>query len=68
MVAGQVMGMCTLEAPTGPITHEWARIWLLPAIGATVVLVVFLIFFREPRPGVPAPVPGPDRGDNAELP
>jgi len=49
MVAGQVMGMYTIPEPTGPIAHDWAHIWLLPAIGATAVLVVFLTFFREPR-------------------
>jgi nucleoside transporter len=67
-IAGQVMGMYTLPAPTGPIAHDWARIWLLPAIGAVVVLVVFLLFFREPRAGVPASVPDPERGEYAELP
>ena len=48
-VAGQVMGMYTLDPPTGTIAHAWSGIWLLPAVGAVGVLVVFLAFFREPR-------------------
>jgi hypothetical protein len=28
-------------------THAWDRIWLVPAIGAGVVLVLFALFFRS---------------------
>jgi nucleoside transporter len=68
MIAGQVMGMYKLEAATGSIAHDWTHIWLLPAIGAVVVLVVFVTFFREPPPKPVAAMPDTDRGDYAELP
>jgi MFS family permease len=48
MLAGAVMAKYTLTAPAGPFAHDWVKIWLTPGIGATAVLVVFLIFFREP--------------------
>jgi hypothetical protein len=28
--------------------YDWHSIWLYPALGATGVLVVFLLFFRDP--------------------
>jgi nucleoside transporter len=66
MVAGQVMGLYTLASPAGAIAHDWFNIWVLPAIGATAVLVVFLIFFREP-PAKPA-TPDLQREDYGEPP
>jgi nucleoside transporter len=49
MLAGQVMAAYKLPVAVGAIEHNWRDIWMLPALGATAVLVVFLIFFREPR-------------------
>ena len=49
MLAGAVMEAHKFSAPVGTIEHDWAGIWIIPAVGATAVLVVFLIFFREPR-------------------
>lgn len=48
MLAGKVLAMHTLTGATGPIQHDWQAIWITPAIGATVVLVIFVLFFREP--------------------
>ena len=47
LLAGEVMARHEL-APGGPLQHAWAQIWMLPALGATAVLVIFLIYFREP--------------------
>ncbi|MEW6303018.1 MAG: MFS transporter [Verrucomicrobiota bacterium] len=47
-LAGRVLAMHTIAGATGPIQHNWQNIWLTPAIGATAVLVLFLIFFRDP--------------------
>jgi nucleoside transporter len=49
MLAGQVMAVEKLAQPIGAIEHDWRGIWMQPAVGAVVVLVVFLIFFREPK-------------------
>jgi nucleoside transporter len=48
-LAGKVQGSHKLADSFGKIEHDWQGIWLIPAIMAVVVLVVFLIFFREPR-------------------
>ena len=48
-IAGQVQGAHVIDPPTGSIAHDWAGIWLTPAWMAAVVLVIFLIVFREPR-------------------
>src|SRR5882672_10631640 len=48
MLAGKVLGMYTLSSVTGPMQHQWREIWMTPALGATTVLILFLIFFREP--------------------
>ena len=48
-LAGQVQEHYKLATPVGSIEHDWRWIWLTPALLATAVLVLFLIFFREPR-------------------
>lgn len=48
MLAGIVMEAHKLASPQGPIKHDWSGIWMQPAIGAAAVLVVFVLFFREP--------------------
>ena len=37
-----------LATPKGDIAHDWAAIWSTPAWIAVGVLVLFLIFFRDP--------------------
>ena len=49
MLAGRVLAAHTLTNSSGPIQHQWQQIWMTPAIGASAVLVIFLIFFREPK-------------------
>jgi nucleoside transporter len=69
LLAGKVMAMHKLAQPFGTIAHDWQAIWMTPAWGAVVVLVVFLIFFRDPvkkpevEPGSPNPPPEAPPGD-----
>ena len=49
MLAGKVMAAHKLPEAIGTIEHDWIGIWIQPAFGAVAVLIVFLIFFREPR-------------------
>ncbi|MBF0433385.1 MAG: MFS transporter [Fibrobacteria bacterium] len=46
MLAGKVLARYT-DAATA--LHDWQSIWLVPAVLATGVMVVFLIFFKEPK-------------------
>jgi nucleoside transporter len=57
LLAGIVMANYEISSPGSPFKHDWSQIWLLPAIGAAAVLVIFLIFFREPKPARTAETP-----------
>lgn len=48
LLAGRVLAANQSVAQGGNVTHDWNKIWMTPAIGAMVVLVLFVIFFREP--------------------
>jgi nucleoside transporter len=48
MLAGKTLAANKLATPQGTVLHDWQNIWMTPAIGAAIVMVVFLIFFREP--------------------
>ncbi|MBL9202988.1 MAG: MFS transporter [Opitutaceae bacterium] len=49
LLAGQVLARNALATPTAAgLAHDWKSIWLTPAWGALAVLVIFLIFFRNP--------------------
>ncbi|MCE9533591.1 MAG: MFS transporter [Planctomycetes bacterium] len=50
LLAGMVIDAYKLAEPVGAIQHDWQAIWMVPALGATAVLIVFFIFFREPKP------------------
>src|SRR5688572_6936684 len=70
-VSGQVVGRYSTPNPACaeaaaaarvclPVLRDWRAIWLVPAIGAFVVLVAFAVLFRprrEPSPVAPAPTP-----------
>jgi nucleoside transporter len=57
LLAGIVMDAHKLAEPVGTIKHDWSGIWLWPALGATAVLIVFLLFFREPEKSRLSPTP-----------
>lgn len=48
LLAGKVLAMHKLETPVNGLEHDWAAIWQTPAWGAAAVLVIFLIFFKDP--------------------
>jgi nucleoside transporter len=58
MLAGQVLAMNAITDAAGQVTgHRWQQIWLTPAFLAVGVMIVFLIFFRDPakRQGTAVP-------------
>ena len=48
-LAGKGLAQHALAEPVNGLSHDWAAIWQTPAWGAAVVLVIFLIFFRDPE-------------------
>ncbi len=48
LLAGKVLAMHKLETPVNGLNYDWAAIWQAPAWGAAAVLVLFLLFFKDP--------------------
>lgn len=53
-LAGVSQAVHTLEQAAGTMAHDWQGIWIYPAWGSLAVLIIFLIFFREPEKKVKA--------------
>lgn len=48
-LAGRVLAAHQLPAVAGqPVAYDWQAVWSLPAWGAVAVLVLFVLFFRNP--------------------
>ena len=45
-VSGKVVDAYAITGANGVVTHDWRSIWLVPAIGAGIILVVFALLFR----------------------
>ena len=67
-LAGISLAAHTLDTPIGTIAHDWQGIWIYPAWGAVAVLVIFMIFFREPAKKVAAPIISGRKEENVETP
>lgn len=55
-VSGQVVDIYLL--PDG--THDWRSIWIVPAIGAFLIMLLFAVLFRPPRMRGPEPAAAAD--------
>ena len=53
-VSGAVVNRYATTGVGGVVTHDWARIWPIPATGALAVLVLFLVLFRPKQVGTAA--------------
>ena len=45
-VSGKVVDAYAVTGANGGTTHDWRSIWMVPAIGAAVILVIFALLFR----------------------
>ena len=50
-VSGKVVDAYAVMGANGIATHDWRSIWMVPAAGAAIILVIFALLFR---PRVPA--------------
>lgn len=67
-LAGKSQAFHTVTKPNGEIFHDWHGIWIYPAWGAMAVLVIFMIFFRNPPRKTAAPVIAGRKEENLEAP
>src|SRR5437588_2223358 len=67
-LAGKSQAFHTLAQPQGAIAHDWHGVWIYPAWGATAVLAIFLIFFREPLKKTPPSVIAGRKEEALEVP
>jgi nucleoside transporter len=63
LLAGKVLAAHKLTVAQGSITYDWQGIWTIPAVGAAAVMIVFLIFFREPEKKPEAAAPAATAGE-----
>lgn len=49
-VQGYVIEHYKIVDAAGVVTHNWQPTWLIPAAAAGVVMLVFLVLFKEPAP------------------
>jgi nucleoside transporter len=49
MLAGKVLAMNEIVNAAGKTVHDWANIWPVPAYLSVGVLIIFALFFREPK-------------------
>ncbi len=55
-VSGTVVDLYAIRGPAGVVGHDWRSIWLVPAIGAGLILAAFAIWFKPAvRAGERAP-------------
>jgi len=50
-VSGKVVDAYAITGANGAVTHDWRSIWMIPAAGAAIILVIFALLFR-PRQSI----------------
>jgi nucleoside transporter len=52
--SGRIVERYSTIGTSGTVQHDWEAIWMVPAVGAFIVLLLFAVLFR---PRVPSPQP-----------
>ena len=55
-LSGKVVDLYVSSSSGGQVYHAWRTIWLVPAFGSAIVLLLFLVAFRRDEDGVVRPV------------
>ena len=53
-VGSMISGQVAAKYATSPTTHDWRSIWIVPALGAAAVMVLFALAFKENGNGLTA--------------
>lgn len=54
LLAGRILAAHHLPTPAAGLNYDWHGVWLIPSVGAAIVMVIFLIFFTGPVKTPPA--------------
>ena len=57
LFCGRIVDMYATINPDGSVLHNWRNIWMVPALGAAMVLLIFWFGFRNEKPAATEPVP-----------
>jgi nucleoside transporter len=69
MLAGKVLGMYTITDAAGVVVgHHWTKIWLTPAFLSLGVMVVCVLFFRDPPRKEHKDIIGGRKEEDLEMP
>jgi nucleoside transporter len=54
LLAGKLLATYKLAEPSGTVTYQWQAAWMIPALIATGVMIIFALAFRSPAAAAPA--------------
>jgi MFS family permease len=57
LICGRIVDMYATPGPGRTVLHNWRNIWMVPAVGAAMVLLIFWVGFRNEDRAADAPVP-----------
>ena len=57
LFCGRIVDMYATTAPDGSVLHNWRNIWMVPALAAAMVLLIFWFGFRDEKPAATETVP-----------
>lgn len=67
-IAGIFLASHTLSTRIGSMARDWQDIWIYPAWGTIIVLIIFMIFFREIKKKTKPSVMAGRREESVEVP
>lgn len=53
LLAGKLLAIYKLAEPSGTLTYHWQGAWMIPALIATGVMIIFALAFRAPAAAAP---------------